>query len=100
AVYAASKAYVLSFTEALAAELAGAPADVLALCPGATRTGFAERAGWGPSLPFARSADHVARVALEALGRRRVVFCNTPGEATLRPVVSLRAAAAGGIRSG
>jgi short-subunit dehydrogenase len=100
AVYAASKAYVLSLTEALAAELAGAPVDVLALCPGATRTDFAQRAGWGESFPFARSPDHVARVALGALGQRRVVFTDAASEAALRPLASLRAATAGGIRSG
>jgi short-subunit dehydrogenase len=46
AVYAASKAFDLSLAEALAAELAGEPVDVLALCPSATRTRFAERSGW------------------------------------------------------
>ena len=49
AVYAASKAFVLSFTEALTAELQGSPIDVLAVCPGATDTEFAGRAGFhGP----------------------------------------------------
>jgi uncharacterized protein len=47
AVYAATKAYVLSFSEALAEELRGAPVSVTALCPGATRTGFQARAGIG-----------------------------------------------------
>jgi uncharacterized protein len=42
AAYAASKAFGLSLTEALAAELAGEPVDVLALCPSATRTRFAQ----------------------------------------------------------
>ncbi|MBE1490705.1 SDR family NAD(P)-dependent oxidoreductase [Plantactinospora soyae] len=40
AVYAASKAYVLSFTEALAHELRHTPLRVLALSPGSTRTEF------------------------------------------------------------
>jgi short-subunit dehydrogenase len=45
AVYYASKAYVLSFSEALSNELSGTGVAVTALCPGPTRTGFQERAG-------------------------------------------------------
>jgi short-subunit dehydrogenase len=45
AVYYASKAYVLNFSEALAEELVGTGVTVTALCPGPVRTGFAERAG-------------------------------------------------------
>ena len=44
AVYYASKAFVLSFSEALDAELAGTGVSVTALCPGPTRSGFQERA--------------------------------------------------------
>ncbi len=44
AVYYATKAYVLSFSEALANELAGTGVTVSTLCPGPTRTGFGERA--------------------------------------------------------
>ena len=49
AVYYATKAYVLSFSEALANETAGTGVTVTALCPGPTPTGFAERAGFGTS---------------------------------------------------
>jgi short-subunit dehydrogenase len=45
AVYYASKAYVISFSEALANELAGKGITVTCLCPGATTTNFANRAG-------------------------------------------------------
>ncbi len=40
AVYGATKAYVLSFTEALAAELAGTGVTATAVCPGLTETEF------------------------------------------------------------
>ncbi len=45
AVYYATKAYVLSFTEALANEVAGTGVVVNCLCPGATDTDFQRRAG-------------------------------------------------------
>jgi hypothetical protein len=45
AVYYATKAYVISFSEGLANELAGKGVTVTCLCPGATETGFASRAG-------------------------------------------------------
>ena len=45
AVYYATKAYVISFSEALANELADKGVTVTCLCPGATETGFARRAG-------------------------------------------------------
>ena len=44
AVYYATKAYVLSFSEALAEELRNTGVTVTALCPGPTRTGFATAA--------------------------------------------------------
>ena len=45
AVYHATKAYVLSFTEALHAELASAGVRVCALCPGPVETEFFAEAG-------------------------------------------------------
>ena len=45
AVYYATKAYVISFTEALANELKRSGVTVTCFCPGATETGFASRAG-------------------------------------------------------
>jgi short-subunit dehydrogenase len=45
AVYYATKAYVISFSEAISNELAGTGLTVTALCPGPTRTAFAQEAG-------------------------------------------------------
>ena len=45
AVYFATKAYVLSFSEALANELKGTGVGVTVLCPGATQSEFQQRAG-------------------------------------------------------
>jgi short-subunit dehydrogenase len=45
AVYYATKAYLLSLSEALANEVAGTGVTVTALCPGPTETGFSSRAG-------------------------------------------------------
>ncbi len=73
ATYAASKAFLLHYAEALAEELDHAPVDVLALCPGATRTRFFERANVAPSgVPTTHDPDRVAREGLQALGRRPV----------------------------
>jgi short-subunit dehydrogenase len=44
AIYYASKAYVLSFSEAIAEEVRGTGVTVTTLCPGATETGFVKRA--------------------------------------------------------
>ncbi len=49
AVYYATKAYVLLFSEALAREIQGTGITVSVLCPGPTRTQFQQRARIGPS---------------------------------------------------
>jgi short-subunit dehydrogenase len=49
-VYYASKAFVLSFSLGLAQELLNDSVTVSALCPGATPSGFQDRAGFGPNL--------------------------------------------------
>ncbi len=72
AVYGASKAYVLSFSEALAEELRGTGVTVTTLCPGPTKTAFAERAHLtGTNLFRGRlsSAADVARAGYRALMR-------------------------------
>ena len=73
--YGASKAFVLSYTHALAAEVAGSNITVTALCPGPVETGFAEAAGFSeeavnvlPKIMWVR-ADNVARAGLEGLGQ-------------------------------
>ncbi|WP_124726889.1 SDR family NAD(P)-dependent oxidoreductase [Staphylospora marina] len=65
AVYYATKAYVLSFSEALANELKGTGVTVTAFCPGPTATRFTERAGLEQSKLFqsgAMTAEEVARI--------------------------------------
>ncbi|HVO02074.1 MAG TPA: SDR family NAD(P)-dependent oxidoreductase [Candidatus Cybelea sp.] len=72
ATYAASKAFLLHYTEALAEELSDKPIDVLALCPGATRTRFFERAGVNEIGFSMHDPGRVVREALQALGHRTV----------------------------
>ena len=70
ACYYASKAYVLSFTEALANELEGTGVTITALCPGPTGTGFVKRANLESSKLFKKEvmkADEVAKIGYEAL---------------------------------
>jgi len=68
-VYFATKAFVLSFTEALAEELAGSGLTVSVLCPGPTATNFG-RVARGERKPrikaFRMSAEAVARFGLIA----------------------------------
>ncbi|HYA22809.1 MAG TPA: SDR family NAD(P)-dependent oxidoreductase, partial [Terriglobales bacterium] len=52
AVYYATKAYVISLSEALANELSGTGVTVTCLCPGATDTGFQGRAGTESTMLF------------------------------------------------
>ena len=74
AVYYATKAYVISFTEAIGNELKGSGINVICLCPGATATEFAKRADMEKSRLFklgAMSSADVARAAYLALLLRR-----------------------------
>jgi short-subunit dehydrogenase len=63
AVYCATKAYVLSFTEALAEEVRGSGVRVSCLAPGATDTGFAAQAGMAGTRLFRRGVMDAGRVA-------------------------------------
>ncbi|MFN4329499.1 MAG: SDR family NAD(P)-dependent oxidoreductase [Limnobacter sp.] len=76
AVYYATKAYVLSFTEAIAEELTGTGATVMALCPGPTASGFQDKAAMhdsalvkGKKLPTAKAVAVDGYSAYKA-GRR------------------------------
>jgi short-subunit dehydrogenase len=78
AVYYASKAYVLSFTEALNHELRGSGVHATALCPGPVATGFQRRAAFDDSMRLTKvapmmSAEAVAQAGFEGFQRRRSV---------------------------
>jgi len=77
AVYYATKAYVLSFSEALANELARSGVSVTCLCPGPTKTNFAKRAGTERSRLFRKlrpmTAETVARDGYRGLMAGRTV---------------------------
>ncbi len=78
AVYNASKAYVLSFSEALTNEVKGTGVSVTVLCPGLTPTGF--QAGVGVGKPemtankwISSSADFVGRKAITDLKKGKTI---------------------------
>lgn len=75
AIYGATKAFVLSFSEALAEEVSADGVVVMALCPGATATGFQKRAGaWEDQRDSMQSADQVVLEGLRAFERGRRHF--------------------------
>lgn len=76
AVYYATKAFVLSFSEAIHEEAKPHGVRVAALCPGPTRTEFAELAGMGESAlfkTFASDPDAVVKDGLKALAGNQAV---------------------------
>lgn len=82
ATYAATKAYVLHFTEAVHDELRGTGVSALACCPGPTRTEFAARAGVEDSATSVPGflwdeADVVVAAALSDLAKGRAVSVPT-----------------------
>ncbi|MBM7809056.1 short-subunit dehydrogenase [Geodermatophilus bullaregiensis] len=92
ATYAASKAALLSFTEALHAECRPHGVAVTALCPGTVPTEFMDLAGLGAAIDQvpAWALDDARRVAergLDALARnRRVVVPSAPYRASALPL--------------
>jgi len=86
--YAAAKAFVLAYSQALATEVKGTGVHVTTLCPGPVETGFGEAAGFTtdetegalPSFMW-ESAEDVAKAAVEGLVKGRTVVI--PGAANL-----------------
>ena len=76
-VYYASKAFVLSFSEAIGNELAGTGVTVTALCPGPVPTGFQERANVGNlrglRLLMRQSPESVVRAGYNGMKRGKPV---------------------------
>jgi short-subunit dehydrogenase len=77
--YSAGKAFVLSYTQSLAAELRGTGVSATALCPGPVDTGFGETAGFSgddeqvlPGFMWVSAAD-VAKAAVDGLAHGRLV---------------------------
>ena len=81
AVYSATKAYVLSFTQALWRETRGTGVDVLALCPGATDTAFFDTAGDAAAVGARRAPAQVVDSAFRALERGKHTVVDGRGNA-------------------
>lgn len=74
ATYAATKAFVLSFSEALWDENRAHGIHVMALCPGVTETNFFEAAGIDrPPMRTVQTPEEVVETALRGLGRKKAV---------------------------
>ena len=97
AVYYASKAYVLSFSEALATELKGTGITVTTVCPGPTATGFQSAAGMEKAalvklFPM-MSAEEVAELGYEGFRKgKRVVIPGSMNRiiAAITPIIPNR----------
>ncbi len=74
-LYAASKAFILSFSRGLRYELKDSNISVSCLCPGPTDTGFAQRAGMDTlaelAAKFNMSANEVAKIGLKGLFNKK-----------------------------
>jgi short-subunit dehydrogenase len=76
AVYYAGKAYVISFSEAIADEVRGTGVTVTVLCPGATATGFQARAAADETMLFRMpmaKADTVAKAGIDGMMRGKTI---------------------------
>jgi hypothetical protein len=77
AVYFATKAFVLSFSEALHEEVKALGVSVTALCPGPTATEFGQVAGWGGHAmidKLSATSAYVVRAGIAAMDKRRAVI--------------------------
>ncbi|MCU1353715.1 MAG: ydfG 2 [Acidimicrobiales bacterium] len=95
--YGGCKAFVLSYTQALAGELAGTGVSATALCPGPVDTGFGETAGFDKeeaeaALPkfMWEPVENVAKVAIDGMEKGRSVAI--PGPANRAAAVFARLA--------
>lgn len=90
-VYYATKAFVLSFTEGIAEEVAGSGVKVTCLCPGPTETAFADRAGMRDTNLFKAGAMHVDQVGREGFdGWNNGQVVVIPGSANRRGTLVVR----------
>ena len=71
AVYGATKAFVLSFSEALHQEYKNYGIKVTAVCPGATETSFFDTAG-PVGMGMHRKAEEVVKTAVKAAGKNKL----------------------------
>jgi short-subunit dehydrogenase len=90
AVYAASKSFLVTFTQILAAELAGSGVRAQVVCPGVVRSEFHTRQGMDMSSMSRMEPDDVARASLLDLERGIVV--SVPGAGEERPLEQVEVA--------
>lgn len=78
AVYYATKAFVVSFSQAIAEELSDSNITVTALCPGPVKTGFVDRAGLEDVELFkhAASSMDVANIGYKAMQKGKLIVIN------------------------
>ena len=88
AVYGATKAFVLSFTEALWAETRKDGIRVLAVCPGPTDTSFFEIAGESAAVGKMRSTRQLLESTLQALKTTKPSFVDGLGNAVVARLVT------------
>lgn len=92
AVYGATKAFVLSFTEALWAEAKGSELSVLAVCPGPTKTEFFDVVGTeDAAVGRMQTAEQVVGVAMKTLDRKSAPPSVVSGFANWISSISTRA---------
>ena len=91
AVYGAGKAFVLSFTEAVAYETRRSGLKVLAVSPGPMHTEFFDKLGTTrPGVGSWQTPDQVVEIALHTLDRRRPPPSVIPGALNRVPIVGAR----------